>query len=81
MREPLLICATGKKGVGKSYQHNLMMQGYVMGDPYRGIRPRKCLIMDVNDEYDPVDVFNVKDAFILLSVKRVLIVSNNVYAL
>jgi hypothetical protein len=51
MREPLLICATGKKGVGKSYQHNAMMQGYVMGDPYRGIRPRKCLIMDVNDEY------------------------------
>jgi len=51
MREPLLICATGKKGVGKSYQHNLMMQGYAMGDPYRGVRPRKCLIMDVNDEY------------------------------
>jgi hypothetical protein len=51
MREPLLIVACGKKGVGKSYQHNLMMQGYVMGDPYRGIRPRKCLIMDVNDEY------------------------------
>lgn len=51
MREPLLIVALGKKGVGKSYQHNLMMQGYVMGDPYRGIRPRKCLIMDVNDEY------------------------------
>jgi hypothetical protein len=51
MREPLLIVACGKKGVGKSYQHNLMMQGYVMGDPYRGIRPRKCLILDVNDEY------------------------------
>jgi len=51
MREPLLIVACGKKGVGKSYQHNLMMQGYAMGDPYRGIRPRKCLIMDVNDEY------------------------------
>lgn len=51
MREPLLIVACGKKGVGKSYQHNLMMQGYVMGDPYRGIRPRKCLVLDVNDEY------------------------------
>ena len=51
MREPLLIVACGKKGVGKSYQHNLMMQGYVMGDPYRGIKPRKCLILDVNDEY------------------------------
>jgi len=51
MREPLLIVACGKKGVGRSYQHNLMMQGYVMGDPYRGIRPRKCLILDVNDEY------------------------------
>jgi len=50
-REPLLMAATGKKGVGKSYQHMLLMNGYVMGDPYKGVRGRKCLIMDVNDEY------------------------------
>lgn len=50
-REPLLMAACGKKGVGKSYQHMLLMNGYVMGDPYKGVRGRKCLVMDVNDEY------------------------------
>ena len=50
-REPILIAACGKKGVGKSYQHMIMMNDYVKGDPYRGIVGRKCLIMDVNDEY------------------------------
>lgn len=51
MREPLLMCAIGKKGVGKTYSHMLLMNGCVMGDPYKGVRGRKCLIMDVNDEY------------------------------
>jgi hypothetical protein len=55
-REPLLMAACGKKGVGKSYQHMILMNGYVMGDPYKGVKGRKCLIMDVNDEYG---VFNV----------------------
>ena len=51
MREPLLMCAIGKKGVGKTYGHMLLMNGYVMGDAYKGVKGRKCLIMDVNDEY------------------------------
>lgn len=51
MREPLLMAATGKKGVGKSYQHMILMSQYVQGDYYRGVSGRKCLIMDVNDEY------------------------------
>lgn len=55
-REPLLMCAIGKKGVGKSYQHMLLMNGYVAGDPYAGIKGRKVLIMDINDEYG---VYNV----------------------
>lgn len=55
-REPLLMAACGKKGVGKSYQHMILMNGYVMGDPYKGAKGRKCLIMDVNDEYG---MFNV----------------------
>lgn len=50
-REPLLMCAIGKKGVGKTYAHMMLMNGYIMGDPYKGIKGRKCLIMDVNDEY------------------------------
>lgn len=56
MREPLLMAAAGKKGVGKSYAHMILMNGYVMGDPYQGIKGRKCLIMDINDEYG---VYNV----------------------
>jgi hypothetical protein len=56
MREPLLMAAAGKKGVGKSYQHMMLMNGYVQGDPYAGIKGRKCLIMDINDEYG---VYNV----------------------
>jgi hypothetical protein len=55
-REPLLMAACGKKGVGKSYQHMILMNGYVMGDPYKGVKGRKSLIMDVNDEYG---VYNV----------------------
>lgn len=56
MREPLLMAAAGKKGVGKSYAHMMLMNGYVAGDPYNGVKGRKCLIMDVNDEYG---VYNV----------------------
>jgi len=50
-REVCLMAACGKKGCGKSYQHMVLMNSYVHGDPYRGIKGRKCLIMDVNDEY------------------------------
>jgi hypothetical protein len=51
MREPLLLIAIGKKGVGKSYQHVVLMNSYVMGDAFRGVAGRKCLVMDINDEY------------------------------
>jgi hypothetical protein len=58
MRDPLLLAAAGKKGVGKSYAHMMLMNGYVMGDAYNGIKGRKCLIMDINDEYG---VYGVPD--------------------
>lgn len=50
-REPLLMAAAGKKGVGKTWQHMIMLNQYVTGDPYRNIVGRKVLIMDINDEY------------------------------
>lgn len=56
MREPILMACVGKKGVGKSWQNQILMNEYVAGDPYQGIKGRKVLIMDVNDEYG---VFNV----------------------
>ena len=64
-REPMLMAACGKKGVGKSYQHMILMNQYVQGDYYKGVRGRKCLIMDVNDEYGPgtyyVPAISLKD--------------------
>jgi hypothetical protein len=50
-REVVLMAACGKKAVGKSYAHMVLMNQYVQGDPYRGVKGRRCLIMDVNDEY------------------------------
>lgn len=72
MREPLLMCAIGKKGVGKSYAHMLLMNGYVVGDPYTGVKGRKVLIMDVNDEYG---VYNVP----VLSLNDVAVYSVHPY--
>ena len=65
-RECILACAAGKKSVGKSFQHVRLMEQYVKGDYQLGIRPRRCLIMDVNDEYGP-GTYNIKS----LSLKDV----------
>jgi hypothetical protein len=74
-REPLLMACCGKKGVGKSYQHVILMNQYVQGDYYKGIRGRKCLIMDVNDEYGygtyNYKAISLKDIALLISNKTI----------
>lgn len=50
-REPYLYVAVGKKGVGKTYQTIKIIDSYVRGNAIYGIKPRKVLILDVNDEY------------------------------
>lgn len=60
-REPKLIAAVGKKGVGKSYATNKMMQQYVLGNPSKGVWGRKVLILDVNDEYTQYKAIALKD--------------------
>lgn len=60
-REPLLMAAVGKKGVGKSYQTTMMMNEYVLGDPANGVPPRRCLIMDINDEYVQYQPISLND--------------------
>jgi hypothetical protein len=68
-REALLMAACGKKGVGKSHQHLLLMNSVVMGDAYTGLKGRKCLIMDVNDEYGQFGVNEISlDDIALFSV-------------
>lgn len=61
MREPQLGVAVGKKGVGKSYTTNIMLQHYAMGNPSKGTSGRKVLILDVNDEYTQFKPIALKD--------------------
>ena len=60
-REPLLLAAVGKKGVGKSFQTMKLMQSYVVGNPAKITPPRRVLIMDVNDEYWQVPALSLND--------------------
>jgi len=74
MREPYLGVAVGKKGVGKSYTTDKMISGYIIGNPQKGVKPRRALIMDVNDEYTNVRSLAVKDV-VRFSVHRRLTAS------
>jgi hypothetical protein len=66
LREPLLGIAVGRKGVGKTYATLQMLQPYLKGNPVTGAKPRKVLILDVNNEFGNVqedqnpDFVNVK---------------------
>ena len=54
MREALLGIAVGKKGVGKTYATLQVAGNYIIGNASAGTRPRKVLILDVNNEYAEV---------------------------
>lgn len=60
-RIPKLGVAFGKKGIGKSYQTWRMIYEYVSGDKENGIKPRRALILDVNDEYENVKSISIND--------------------
>ena len=51
MREPKLGVAVGKKGCGKTYITTKMINSYVRGNPSKGAKPRRALVLDVNDEF------------------------------
>jgi len=61
MREPKLLVAVGKKGVGKSYTTEKMIHNYVNGNPANGVAPRRVLIIDVNDEYANIKAIRIED--------------------
>ena len=61
MREPKLGVAVGKKGVGKTYTTNIMIQKYVLGNAKTGVKPRRVLVLDVNDEYEDIKALSLKD--------------------
>ena len=50
-REPMVMIATGKKGVGKTVATIEMIYRYISGNKQKGLPPRKALIFDVNDEF------------------------------
>ena len=61
MREPKLLVAVGKKGVGKSYTTEKMIHNYVSGNASKGVPARRVLIIDVNDEYTNIKALRIED--------------------
>tara|TARA_R110002012_G_scaffold57024_3_gene146714 strand:- start:358 stop:1167 length:810 start_codon:yes stop_codon:yes gene_type:complete len=61
--------AVGKKGIGKTYQTTEMMKGYARGG--NGVKPRRVLILDVNDEFEEFKAMSVKDVEIFSVHPRV----------
>ena len=59
MREPKLGAVVGKKGVGKSYTTLKLMGQYVGGS--QQAKPRRVLILDVNDEYENIKAISLTD--------------------
>jgi len=61
MREAKLGLVVGKKSIGKTFQTKKMLESYVMGNPARGVLPRRVLILDVNDEFTEYTAISLKD--------------------
>jgi hypothetical protein len=64
MREPKLGVAVGRKGVGKTYTTTKLIDSYVVGNPAKGVKPRKVLILDVNDEFENYKALRLKDVML-----------------
>lgn len=60
-REPKLIVAVGRKGCGKTFSTMKMLNSYVQGNPTKGVKPRRVLIFDVNDEFEGIKALHLKD--------------------
>lgn len=60
-REPLLMIAFGRKGAGKSFATFELIKQYVRGNAAKGVKPRRALIYDVNDEYTGIPSISLND--------------------
>lgn len=60
MREAQLGVAVGKRGIGKSYTTTQIMSKYVKGFGGK-MKPRRVLIVDVNDEFQGVKAISPDD--------------------
>lgn len=59
MREALLGVAVGKKGIGKTYTTLSVINHYIKGS--LSVKPRRALILDVNDEFQEIKAIRLKD--------------------
>jgi hypothetical protein len=57
MREAQLGVAVGKKGIGKTHTTMQMIESYVKGSS--SVKPRRALILDVNDEFQNIKGLSV----------------------
>lgn len=71
-REPMVMIACGKKGVGKTYATVEMIYRYVTGNPSKGIPPRKALIYDVNNEFSRFFFNGTYHSIKALAIKDIL---------
>jgi hypothetical protein len=60
-REPIFYIAVGKKGIGKTHETIKLIEKYYKGDPKTGFKPRKVLIMDVNNEFTQYKMISPDD--------------------
>lgn len=71
-REPMVLLAVGKKGVGKTVATVQMIYQYVQGNPAKGVPPRKALIFDVNDEFSSFDYFGQRHSIKSIAIKDIV---------
>lgn len=71
-REPMVLIACGKKGVGKSVATIEMIYRYITGNPAKGIPPRKALCFDVNDEFSHFWYHGTYHSIKALAIKDIL---------
>jgi hypothetical protein len=60
-RTPLMIVAVGKRGIGKTHTTLKIIEQYLHGNADRGIKPRKCLILDTSNEFKNIKSIAVSD--------------------
>jgi hypothetical protein len=60
MREPQLGIAVGKRGIGKTFTTLSLLEQYIQGYG-NSSKPRRVLIMDVNDEFESVKALRLSD--------------------
>lgn len=60
-REASLGIVVGRKRIGKTFLTIQLLKQYVAGNPAKGIKPRRVIIFDVNNEYNDVKAMRLSD--------------------